>query len=263
MPDALFTEPGLAALYDVLEGERQDLDAYVELARRLGARSVLDVGCGTGTLACRLAENGHEVTAIDPAAASLAIARRKPFAERVRWLHGDARSLPPLRLDLATMTGNVAQVFLTDAEWSRVLRRLRIALVPRGRLVFEVRDPAAEAWRGWTPDRTRRVVELPRGRQVETWSEVTGIDGELVAFRTTFVFGPQGDVATSNSTLRFRRRDEIEASLVAEGYVVEEVRDAPDRPALELVFVARASAGGRVSPFEPAAPGSPRRRGAG
>jgi len=34
-------------------------------------------------------------------------------------VHGDAADLPPLQLqvDLVTMTANVAQVFVTDAEW--------------------------------------------------------------------------------------------------------------------------------------------------
>ena len=54
------------------------------------------------------------MTAVDPAEASLAVARTKPGAERVRWLHGYATDLPPLQVDLATMTGNVAQIFVTD-----------------------------------------------------------------------------------------------------------------------------------------------------
>jgi len=46
-------------------------------------------------------------------------------------------------------------------------------------------------------------------------------------------------VLTSDSTLRFRERDEVAESLAALGYRLEEVRDAPDRPGLEFVFVAR------------------------
>jgi hypothetical protein len=46
-------------------------------------------------------------------------------------------------------------------------------------------------------------------------------------------------VSTSESTLRFRHRDEVTASLVAAGYLVDEVRQAPDRPGRELVFIAR------------------------
>jgi hypothetical protein len=60
-----------------------------------------------------------------------------------------------------------------------------------------------------------------------------------VSFRSNFVFGADGAVLTSESTLRFRERGEVEADLLAEGFVVDEVRDAPDRPGREFVFVAR------------------------
>jgi hypothetical protein len=45
-------------------------------------------------------------------------------------------------------------------------------------------------------------------------------------------------VLTSESTLRFRERDEVVADLTATGFVVDEVRAAPDRPGLEFVFLA-------------------------
>ena len=60
----------------------------------------------------------------------------------------------------------------------------------------------------------------------------------FVSFRTTFVFVSDGAVLTSDSTLRFRERAEMVDSLQASGFTVEEVRDAPDRPGLEMVFVA-------------------------
>jgi len=97
VPDAIFAEQRLADLYDALDPARSDLDAYLAVADELNARSVLDIGCGTGTFACLLAERGRAVTGIDPAAASLHVARRKAFAEQVRWLHGEVESLPPFR----------------------------------------------------------------------------------------------------------------------------------------------------------------------
>jgi hypothetical protein len=45
-------------------------------------------------------------------------------------------------------------------------------------------------------------------------------------------------VLTSDSTLRFRERAELAASLASAGLVVDEIRDAPDRPGLEFVFIA-------------------------
>ncbi len=141
VPDAIFDDPRLAQLYDPLDPDRSDLDVYADVVIELGAHSVLDVGCGTGTFACMLARRGIHVTAVDPARASLDVARAKPGAEAVDWLLGDATILPRLSVDAAFMTANVAQVFLTDDEWAATLRGLRGALRHHGVLVFETRDP--------------------------------------------------------------------------------------------------------------------------
>lgn len=128
MPDAIFAEPRLAEIYDLLD--RPDLVPYLAIADEFHAHSVIDLGCGTGTLACRLAALGKEVVGIDPAAASLSVAKRKASADRVRWITGTAVQLKGLHADLITMTGNVAQVFVTDEEWMTTLRPCRDALRP-------------------------------------------------------------------------------------------------------------------------------------
>ncbi|WP_329002651.1 class I SAM-dependent methyltransferase [Kribbella sp. NBC_00709] len=239
MVDALFGVPRLVAVYDSLDAERGDLEHYVAMVGEFGARHVLDVGCGTGELACWLARVGVDVVGVDPAAASLEVARGKEFSERVRWLHGDATTLPPLQVDLAVMTGNVAQVFLTDEGWSATLDGVRAALKPDGRFVFETRDPARRAWEEWTREGTHQVQPVAEGGTVEVWTELVEVELPFVSFRATYVFSSDDAVLTSDSTLRFRERDEVEESLTAAGFVVDEVREAPDRPGKEWVFVTR------------------------
>ena len=236
--DDIFDDPRLAAMYDPLDPDRSDLDVYVAIADELGARRVLDVGCGTGTFALMLAGKGLEVTGVDPAKASLDVARAKPGAERVSWIHGDASALPALEVDLATMTGNAAQAIVDEHMWDGTLRGVFDTLRPGGHFVFETRDPAYEAWREWTRDASHEISEIEGVGPVENWAELTAVELPLVTFRWTFVF-PDGDVSTSDSTLRFRERDEVHADLTMHGYVVDDVRDAPDRPGRELVFVAR------------------------
>jgi SAM-dependent methyltransferase len=241
VPDAIFEDPRLARVYDPLDPDRSDLDVYAEIVDELGARAVLDVGCGTGTFACLLAQRGVDVTALDPADASLDVARSKPGADRVRWLHGDATTLPPLRVDAAFMTANVAQVFLTDDDWRATLGGIRQALRPAGHLVFETRNPARRAWEQWTPERTRTIVDVPGVGVVESWEEVTHVSGDLVTFRSMTVFRRDDVTLESVSTLRFRDRSQVEATLLTEGFELREVRDAPDRPDREMVFLARRS----------------------
>ncbi len=238
MPDRLFDDPRLAGIYDALDADRSDLDVYAAIVEEFEATSVLDVGCGTGTFACMLAQRGVEVIGVDPAGASLDVARCKPGADRVRWLHGDATTLPPLQVDLATMTGNVAQVFLADDEWRSTLHGIRDALRPGGRLVFETRDPAREAWRDWTADQTLTHIQPSGVGTVCAWGHVLDVTAPFVTFRWTYVFDADGAVLTSDSTLRFRDRDEVAHTLAESGFVVDEVRDAPDRPGREFVFIA-------------------------
>jgi ubiquinone/menaquinone biosynthesis C-methylase UbiE len=241
MPDAAFEDPRLARLYDVLDDDRSDLDVYVALVEELvhGTGRVLDVGCGTGTLCCLLAARGHTVTGLDPAGAMLEVARAKDRAGEVTWVEGEVSALADeASYDVVVMTGNVAQVFVDDDDWLAALRRLRRCLAGGGALVFETRDPAAEAWLEWTPERSRGTVRVD-GQGAESWYELVAVAPGLVTFRGHLLV--DGDDLVSESTLRFRSRVEIESTLTAAGFGVEAVRDAPDRPGRELVFVARSA----------------------
>jgi hypothetical protein len=93
-------------------------------------------------------------------------------------VHGYATDLPPLQVDLVTMTGNVAQVFLTDAEWAATLRAAYTALRPGGRLVFETRDPAAKAWLEWNRERSYQHTVVPGVDAVQTWGDVLDVCGD-------------------------------------------------------------------------------------
>ena len=250
MPDALFEHPRLASIYDALDPDRADLEPYLAAAADAGARRVLDVGCGTGTFALLLAERGIDVTAVDPAAGSLDVARRKASAgaDGVTWLHCDATALPPMQVDLVTMTGNVAQAIVRPDDWQATLRGAYESLRPGGLLMFETRNPQRRGWEEWTRDQTLTTTDIAGVGPVTTWTDVTdvtdapgvtGVQGALVTFRSTFVVASDGEVLSSDSILRFRDRQEVEADLRANGYIVDGVRDAPDRPGREFVFLAR------------------------
>jgi SAM-dependent methyltransferase len=242
VPDLMFAHPRLAAVYDAFDGHRDDLDGYLRIADELDAREVLDVGCGTGALAILLGQSGRQVTGVDPAESSLLVARSKPGAERVAWLHGDATTLPPLAADLAVLTGNVAQVFLTDADWTATLQGIRAALRDGGHLVFETRRPERRAWADWARNTDPVVLDIPGTGVVEQRTEVTDVTLPYVSFQHTYTFRSDGLHLRSESTLRFRTRGEVEQSLASTGFVVLDVRDAPDRPGREYVFVAQRSA---------------------
>lgn len=231
----------LAAIYDPFDPDRSDLEWYATLLDELGARSVVDLGCGTGTFAVMLAERGLSVIGVDPDEASLEVARSKGGADDVAWLHGDISILPhETVVDAVTMTANVAQVFLTSEELQATLDRAFAALRPGGHIVFETMDPAKRCWERWLRDRTRSTAEVAGVGRVEGWVETTKVDGPLVTFGGEYTFHSLGYVMTPpDTTIRFWTPDEIEGSLQEAGFSLQDVRDAPDRPGQELVFVAQ------------------------
>ncbi len=227
-----------ARLYDPLDPDRADLDVYAAMVSEFWARSVLDIGCGTGTFACLLAGRGVAVTGLDPDAASLEVARAKPGADRVRWIHGYAADLPELEAEMVTMTANVAQAIVTDEDWESTLRAAFAVLPAGGHLVFETRVPEVQAWRSWNRADSRQFTEVPGFGVVEHWYDLIEVAGPLVTFAGTCVF-EDGTRQSTTSTLRFRSREEVSAALATAGFLVDEIRDAPDRPGRELVFIAR------------------------
>lgn len=160
-------------------------------------------------------------------------------AQLVRWIYGTARDLPDDAAHLALMTGNVAQVFLTDHDWHETLRDIRRALREGGHLVFETRDPHQRAWETWTHDATLRSIPLADGTTVTTWTDVVGVDLPFVTFVHHYQFTPEERPVTSTSTLRFRTLSDLTNELPACGFRVTDIRGAPDRPGLEHVVIAQ------------------------
>jgi 2-polyprenyl-3-methyl-5-hydroxy-6-metoxy-1,4-benzoquinol methylase len=209
----------IAEIYDLANPWAPDYDFYLSLA---GPRpcSVLDLGCGTGTLCCALAERGHRVTGVDPAAAMLAVAKSKPHADQVEWVESSAQSYKShRRFDLIIMTGHAFQILLTDADALAVLQTMRGHLKERGRVAFETRNPRVD-WAGEWGARPPLVHMSPGGQLVETL-EITGTSGEFISFQTSYRL-PHVTLTTS-STLRFPSREHVEALIARSGLVVRNV----------------------------------------
>jgi ubiquinone/menaquinone biosynthesis C-methylase UbiE len=242
--NAEFNDPRLVNVYDVMCPWSRDDDFFLSVVNETPAARVLDLGCGTGRLALGLSAAGHTVTGVDPARASLAAARAKPGADRVRWIQGTSLALPGAAFDVAVMTSHVAQFFVTDEQWRQTLADLRRALVPGGRLVFDSRDPRARKWESWNPVDWRHRLTLPDGTTVTAWIEVTDVRDVDVDSTIHYEFSDFSELQSS-TTLRFRPEQELRSTLHDAGFTIERIyggwhREPIGAPDGEFLVIARA-----------------------
>ena len=222
----VFEDALLASVYDDLNPWGAWDEFNLGYAREAGG-AVLDLGCGTGRLACRIAAEGLEVVGADPAGGMLGVARSRPGTETVDWVHSDGQSLRlARRFDLVTMTGHAFQALLSDADALAVLATAAHHLKRDGQFVFETRNPAKRAWLSWTPDQTREVVQTPaQGRVEACYDAVAGAetgaeaDTGIVGIAQHCRFLDQGLERIGRSRIRFIERDHLAGLLARAGLV--------------------------------------------
>jgi len=236
-----YQDSRIAEIYEAANPRARDTDFYLSLAGT-NPSSVLDLGCGTGTLGCALAERGHRVIGVDPSAAMLAVARRKPHSEKVEWIECSAQDYSSdRRFDLIVMTGHAFQVLLTDEDALAALQTMRNHLNEHGRIAFETRNPRLD-WAGEWANRPPRTLMLS-GVEISETLEITARHGEFISFVTHFCF-PR-ETLTTNSRLRFPSREKIEELLRRSGLEpVDVFGDWDTSPfdatrSREIIFVAR------------------------
>jgi ubiquinone/menaquinone biosynthesis C-methylase UbiE len=117
------------------EGWFELLDVLVQHGD-LAGRRVLDVGCGTGSLAGALAERGARVWGVDPSEEMLAVARSR-LGRRVGLKLGRAEALP---FKDGWFERAVLRLVVHLVDRARALPELARVLSPGGRLVIATFD---------------------------------------------------------------------------------------------------------------------------
>jgi SAM-dependent methyltransferase len=213
--DEVFEDRFFASLYDHFNTWDVCDDFYLELALEIGG-SVLDLGCGTGLLACRMAQQGLTVTGADPADGMLQVARSRAGAERVSWIKAEGQTLSlPQRFDLIYMTGHAFQALLTDGDAIAVLRTAHDHLTKDGRFAFESRNPARQAWLSWTPAKRRVVTTADHGRIEEFFDTVADPNTGIVDIAHHYRLLDADKTIVGRSRIRFVDLDHLTRLLAA------------------------------------------------
>jgi ubiquinone/menaquinone biosynthesis C-methylase UbiE len=216
--EELFDDLRLASVYEQVNPPLPYEDYYVGLAAALKPpATILDMGCGTGRITCRLAALGHRVTGADPARGMLQVARAKPEGRRVTWVDATATSLASQQsFDLIIMTGHAFQILHSDEDIAAALVNLRRHLKREGMLVFETRNRACREWDGWQPHLTREECVLADGSRLVIHNSIAADDLPFVTYRTHFRFGDEPERVTE-ATLRFTTAAELSGLLATAG----------------------------------------------
>lgn len=218
--DRLYDDPELAGFYDHENEGGADFEYCLRFASQ--ARSVLDLGCGTGQLAAALSD-GRSVVGVDPAGAMLDVARNRRGGERVEWIQADARSVRlDQRFDIVLLTGHAFQVFLTADDRSAVLRAIAHHLAPAGRFIFDTRNPVAKEWLEWGPETSLRFVDHPRFGRVKAWNDVTHDPSTgVVTYETHYEVADDGRRFSAASRIAFPAKEALAQLIEAAGLSVD------------------------------------------
>jgi SAM-dependent methyltransferase len=213
VPDQLFDEDYLYFYADRIGAERSDSDAsaVVELLELRAGMRVLDVPCGEGRIAGRLATLGCEVVGVDASELFLELGRER--YPNVRFERGDMRRLTFESEFDAALNWFTAFGYFDRAGNDAQLAGLARALRPGGRLVIELHNPAHLA----------RIMELTGG----STATLVERDGDLMVDRIT-LDRLQGRSHTERFIVRDGRVRRLEFSLeqVPAAELAQRLRDA-------------------------------------
>jgi SAM-dependent methyltransferase len=155
-----------AAIWHEVEcgGYAADFAAWERLATPV-AGPILELGCGTGRVALRLAERGHQVWAVDADAALLEAFQARAAARglSVRAIRADVRALELAReFELILAPMQLLQALGSAAARRAALERVADHLESRGRLAAAIVEPPPA-----TPDGP--ATALPDIRELDGW----------------------------------------------------------------------------------------------
>jgi O-methyltransferase StaMB len=153
------------------------LDAHTDLVAEMASLSddqhILDVGCGLGAPAVRIATHyGCAITALNISREQIRqgrqIVEQRCMSHRVRLVRGDARALdfPDGSFDAIVCLEAAGDICVSEGDKEQLVRELYRVLRPGGRVGFS--DLALHTQPSQTDDRALRAVLYHRGEELLT-----------------------------------------------------------------------------------------------
>ena len=223
-----------AEYYDLADGDRVPHLAFYSSLLTDRTRSVLELGCGTGTIVSALGQrmarrNDHtapsRLVGIDGSVGMLRVARARDAT--VEWVIGDMRS-PPVHgpFDLVYCCYNTLQHLLRDEDLLEAFRAVRGLLQAGGIFAFDIYQPNVAYLSSPHSNRMARAITDARGRHLEIREDQSyAPETRIATFSWRLVDRDRADAAPLAQT-RYRFRQyfpaDLERLLAAAGLAIRE-----------------------------------------
>jgi SAM-dependent methyltransferase len=223
-----------ADYYDLGDCDRAPFIAFYRNLLGDRTRSIVELGCGTGTIVSALAErlkrrdgnlHGIRIVGIDGSEGMLKIARSRDAD--LEWVFGDIRT-PPVqgRFDLAFCCFNTLQHLLRDEDLLQALVSARELLVDDGIFAFDIYQPNIAYLSIEQKNRLARSITDGQGRHLEIRENtVYDADAHILSLQWRMVDRDKPDqppLARTGYRLRQYFAAEILRMLAGAGLVVHE-----------------------------------------
>jgi 2-polyprenyl-3-methyl-5-hydroxy-6-metoxy-1,4-benzoquinol methylase len=218
-----FRDPQTFDLEDA--GYYDDCPLIEQWARLLGG-PLLDLACGTGRMALRMAALGYQVTGVDVVPEMIEQARQKGASQSasIEWFIADARAFHlDKQFSFIYMLEHPFQFLLTREDQEAMLARVREHLRPEGCFLFDTRNPNPQNISGHRHPEGKKLA-LPDGGQLAITEEryydpMTQL--QHYTRHLTFLHADgKREEKVLRTTLRYVYPQELEALLYYNGFEV-------------------------------------------
>jgi ubiquinone/menaquinone biosynthesis C-methylase UbiE len=205
MIDKLYQDSHLVQFYDYDNPWSESFDVisnYVKVGD-----SVLDIGCGTGTLSSQLIHKCKEIYALDLSVEMLNVAKEKTDA--VNWIHASATTFSlDRKFDFIFLSGHSFQTLLTKNDRLALLENIARHLKDNGTFVFDSRNPLVKEWTTWGEKESTRYFKHPIFGIIKSWNDWE-LKDEIITYQTFYQVLHTDKKWTAASQISFPKKEEI------------------------------------------------------
>ncbi len=230
------------AMYKSFINYDEEFYFYSNILLKYQCAKLLEIGCGTGNLACRFTKAGFNYTGLDLSAAMLLIAQKNN--QHAVFINRDMRDFEEqAKFEAAIITGRTISYLNTNKEVLACFNSINKNLIKPGIVCFDFIDadkfiPLIDAEKKITH---KADVENKKYQRDSFWSVNTLQNGTFdwaAVYYEADETGQLVKIGEDNSTVRAFYKDELIKLLQQSGFQIKEIMERPSYAFDTIVIVA-------------------------